>query len=358
MRALLEKGNFMAIMSYAESAARQAMLGWAKDGLAACRGQDLIISGVGGMYIGLALAEKLSIAFLQAHYVPFTPTGAFPGALVPPAVSRLGRLANLLSHHLTRQMMWQQIRRPDSVARHEVLQLPPAPFFGPYHNQRLQDTPVLYGISPAVIGKPADWGENIHLTGYWFLQPESAWTPPPALEEFLARGKPPIYIGFGSMSSRQPQEAANLIVKALAQTGQRAVLLSGWGGLIAEKLPETVLVVDSVPHDWLFERVAAVVHHGGAGTTAAGLRAGVPSIIIPFFADQPFWGQRVADLGVGPQPIARKHLTVERLAQAIKQAVEDSAMRQRAAALGAKIRVEDGIRKAVRVIESTEFFHH
>jgi UDP:flavonoid glycosyltransferase YjiC (YdhE family) len=160
------------------------------------------------------------------------------------------------------------------------------------------------------------------------------------------------------MSSRRPQETANLIVKALAQTGQRAVILSGWGGLLAEKLPETVLVIDSVPHDWLFERVAAVVHHGGAGTTSAGLRAGVPSIIIPFFADQPFWGQRVADLGVGPQPIARKHLTVERLAQAIMQAVEDSAMRQRAAALGAKIRVEDGIGKAVRVIESTEFFHH
>ncbi len=135
----------------------------------------------------------------------------------------------------------------------------------------------------------------------------------------MQAGPPPIYIGFGSMSSRKPEETAQLILRALAQTGQRAVLLSGWNGLQAEVLPENVFLVQSVPHDWLFARVNAVVHHGGAGTTAAGLRAGVPSIIIPFFADQPFWGERVAALGVGPKPIPRKKLTAEKLLRRLRR---------------------------------------
>ena len=350
MRALLEKGNFLAIMSYAAKAAKVATLNWAKEGLAACQGMDLIVGGFGGMFIGVALAEKFDLPLLQAHYVPFTPTREFPGALFPQSIARLGGAANRLSHHLTRQMMWQQGRDADAAARQQVLGLPAAPFFGPYHAEALQRTPVLYGFSPAVIAKPADWGANIHITGYWFLESERAWTPPPSLKDFLQNGPAPVYIGFGSMSSRKPEETAHLILQALAQTGQRAILLSGWNGMQAEKLPENVLVVDSIPHDWLFEHVAVVVHHGGAGTTAAGLRAGVPTIVIPFFADQPFWGQRVADLGVGPQPIPRQQLTAERLAQAIQQAVSDSAMRQRAADLGAKIRAEDGIGQAVKII--------
>jgi UDP:flavonoid glycosyltransferase YjiC (YdhE family) len=351
MRALLEKGNFLAIMSYAAKAAKVAALNWAKEGLAACQGVDLIVGGFGGMFVGLALAEKLGLPLVQAHYVPFTPTREFPGALFPQSVARLGGAANRLSHHLTRQMMWQQGRDADAAARQQVLGLPAAPFFGPYHAEPLQRTPILYGFSPSVIAKPADWGENTHITGYWFLNSESSWNPPPALEEFLQRGPAPLYIGFGSMSSRKPEETAQLILQALAQTGQRAILLSGWNGMQAEKLPENVLVVDSIPHDWLFSRMAAVVHHGGAGTTAAGLRAGVPSVIIPFFGDQPFWGQRVAELGVGPQPIPRQKLTVERLAQAIQQAVTDPAIRQRAAALGAKIRAEDGIGRAVAIFQ-------
>jgi UDP:flavonoid glycosyltransferase YjiC (YdhE family) len=156
------------------------------------------------------------------------------------------------------------------------------------------------------------------------------------------------------MSNRNPEETADLILQALAQTQQRAILLSGWDGLRKANLPDTVFMGDVIPHSWLFSRVAAVVHHGGAGTTAAGLRAGVPSIIIPFFADQPFWGHRVAELGVGPEPIPRQQLTVERLAEAIQRAVTDQTMRQRAADLGAKIRNEDGIARAVAIIQEIE----
>jgi UDP:flavonoid glycosyltransferase YjiC (YdhE family) len=156
------------------------------------------------------------------------------------------------------------------------------------------------------------------------------------------------------MSSRKPEETTNLVLDALTQTRQRAILLSGWGGLNKADLPDTVLMVDSIPHSWLFPRVAAVVHHGGAGTTAAGLRAGVPSIITPFFGDQPFWGQRVADLGVGTPPIPRKQLTVDQLALAINTVVSDQTMRQRAADLGSRIRAEDSIAQAVAVIQNLE----
>jgi UDP:flavonoid glycosyltransferase YjiC (YdhE family) len=172
--------------------------------------------------------------------------------------------------------------------------------------------------------------------------------------EFLQSGSPPVYVGFGSMSNRNPEETADMVLQALIQTQQRAIVLSGWSGLRKENLPNSVYLVDSIPHSWLFPRVAAVVHHGGAGTTAAGLRAGVPTITIPFFGDQGFWGQRVAELGVGPEPIPRQQLTVERLAKAIQKAALDQTMRQRAADLGAKIRDEDGIANAVAVVWEVE----
>jgi sterol 3beta-glucosyltransferase len=171
---------------------------------------------------------------------------------------------------------------------------------------------------------------------------------------FLQNGSKPIYIGFGSMGSRKPEETADLVLRALAQTQQRAILLSGWGGLSRSNLPDSVFMVNSIPHAWLFPRMAAVVHHGGAGTTAASLRAGVPSIVIPFFGDQPFWGQRVAALGVGPTPIPRQKLTSEKLAKAIEQALTDQTMRQRAANLGAQIRAEDGIANAVAAVQKIE----
>jgi UDP:flavonoid glycosyltransferase YjiC (YdhE family) len=156
------------------------------------------------------------------------------------------------------------------------------------------------------------------------------------------------------MSHRKPEETAQLVLQALAQAKQRAILLSGWSGLQEIEVPDSVFTIDSIPHAWLFPRVSAVVHHGGAGTTAAGLRAGVPSVVIPFFGDQPFWGQRVAQLGVGPAPIPRKRLTAERLAQAIHQAVTDPAMRQRATNLGCRIRAEDGIARAVGVVQQIQ----
>ena len=352
MRALLAKGNFLAITRRTAQEAKRAMEHWAKDGLAACRGVELIVAGIGGLFIGLALAEKLDVPFMQAYLVPFTPTGEFPGVLLPVALPRLGGGFNRLSHRLVRQVMWQGSRAADNVARQQVLDLPAAPLTGPFGSALLRQLPVLYGFSPAVVPRPADWDANIHVTGYWFLDSAAGWTPPPALAEFLDDGPLPVYVGFGSMASRQPEETADLVLRALAETGQRAVMLLGWAGLRADRLPASVIMVESVPHAWLFPRVAAVVHHGGAGTTAAGLRAGAPSVLIPFFGDQAFWAARVQALGVGPTPISRRELTAARLATAIHQAVTDEALRRRAADLGATIRAEDGVGHAVAFFAS------
>lgn len=357
MRELLEKGNFFAIQSRTATLARSAAIDWANQGKVACQGMDLLIVGVGGLNIAVALAQKLQIPLLQAYVFPFTPTKAFPGVLFPDFVDKTGGFFNRLSHQLVRQALWQGFRSADTLVRQEVLGLPPASFWGPYNTDCLKQYPTLYGFSPSVIPKPSDWN-NTYVTGYWFLdvnvQEAPDWNPPSALVEFLQAGSPPIYIGFGSMGNRNPEATANIILEALAKTQQRAIMLSGWSGLRSENLPNTVYLIDSVPHSWLFPHVAAVVHNGGAGTTAAGMRAGVSSIIIPFFGDQFFWGQRVAKLGVGTEPIPRKQLTVEKLARAIQKTLADSTMRERAASLGSKIQAEDGIASAVAVVEEIE----
>lgn len=353
MRELLEKGNFLAITLYTAKESQRVAMNWAQEGLVACQGMDLLLTGVGGLYVGLALAEKLRLPLLQAYVFPFTPTTAFPGVLFPQFIAKFGGAANWLSHHLIRQIMWQGFRTADASVRKQLLNLPVAPFFGPDNATHLHRYPILYGFSPSVIPQPSDW-KNTHVTGYWFLDSAPNWTPPSALMEFLQGGSSPVYIGFGSMGNRNPEETADLVLQALARTQQRGIIFSGWSGLHKENLPDTVYCLDSIPHSWLFPRVSAVVHHGGAGTTSAGLRAGVPSIVIPFFGDQPFWGRRVAELGVGPEPIPRKQLTVERLAQAIQKAVTDRTMRQRAANLGIKIQAEDGIASVVAVVQEIE----
>ena len=354
MRELLGKGNFLAIMSQMAKEAQRGALALAEGGLAACRGMDLVLAGIGGLFVGLSLAEKLGLPLLQAYYIPFSPTQSFPSFLFHKLPSWFGGSLNRLSHHLTRQIMWQGFRSADKLARQKVLGLPPAPFWGPFNADSAQHHPILYGFSASVIPPPSDRDNNIHVTGYWFLDAAADWTPPPALMEFLQAGCPPVYVGFGSMSNRKPEETADLVLEALSRTQQRAIMLSGWSGLRKADLPGSVYMLDSIPFSWLFPRVAAVVHHGGAGSTAAGLRAGVPSIVIPFLGDQFFWGQRVAGLGVGPEPIPRKKLTVERLAQAIQEALTDQAMRKRAANLGSRIQGEDGVARAVAVVQSIE----
>jgi UDP:flavonoid glycosyltransferase YjiC (YdhE family) len=202
-----------------------------------------------------------------------------------------------------------------------------------------------------VFPRPPHWPPWYHLTGYWLLDQSADWQPPAQLAEFLEAGPPPVSIGFGSMPMVDQERLTTIAVEALRQTGQRGLLLAGWGGLGRGDLPDDVLRVDDVPHDWLFPRVAAAVHHGGAGTTAASLSAGVPTVTVPFITDQTYWGTRVAELGVGPPPIRPEHLTTARLTAAIRQVTTDQAMRERAANLGKQLKQEDGVACAVEIIE-------
>jgi sterol 3beta-glucosyltransferase len=211
---------------------------------------------------------------------------------------------------------------------------------------------VLYGFSRHVIPPPEDWAGTATVTGFWFLNQAEHWNPPESLTEFLSEGESPVYFGFGSIFGRNPKHATQAVLEAVRRTGVRAVLARGWGGLdsTASAQSESVMFIEGAPHDWLFPQVSAVVHHGGCGTTAAGLLAGKPTIICPFFGDQPYWGRHVERLGVGPSPIPQKRLTVERLCHAIDVVRNDSTMRQNAAKLGNLIREENGTSNAVAFI--------
>jgi sterol 3beta-glucosyltransferase len=211
--------------------------------------------------------------------------------------------------------------------------------------------PVLHCFSQHVVPQPNDWPDTSYVTGYCFLNQSDGWEPSTELKAYLEGGQAPIYFGFGSMAGCNPKRLTGIIIEALKQTNMRGIIASGWGGLTPDDLPETIIKIDKAPHDWLFPRVAAVVHHGGAGTTAAGLRAGRPTIICPFFGDQPFWGRRVRELGVGSAPIPQKKLTVEKLCAAIREVTENQTIRQNAEALSEKIRNEDGIANARALIE-------
>ncbi|MGZ9812177.1 glycosyltransferase [Pseudoroseicyclus sp. H15] len=209
---------------------------------------------------------------------------------------------------------------------------------------------VIHPISPAVLPRPADWPETARQTGYWRLKDEPGYAPPAEVAEFLEAGPPPVFVGFGSMPSRAPAALGRLIVAALRKAGKRGVIAPGWAALQVEEA-EDMLALPPMPYGWLFPRVAAAVHHGGAGTTATAFHAGVPQAIVPFFGDQPFWAARTQALGVGARPVPRRRLTVESLAAAIAEA-DDPAKRERAAKLAARLQSEDGVAEAVALIEA------
>ena len=310
---------------------------------------DAIINQLPGALFGIDLAEKRGIPMLMAAVMPLTRTRAFPMMPFPTPPVALPAY-NALTYRIAEQLVWQAFRPTVNRWRREELGLAPWPLGGCYRQLAARRVPVLNGYSAHVVPRPPDWGDHVHVTGYW-LPTEEGWQPPAALLRFLDAGPPPVYVGFGSMPVRDPQRVTEVVLEALRLGGQRGVLGAGWACLGQDDLPETVLTIDYAPYGWLFPRMAAVVHHGGSGTTGIGLCAGVPSIVVPFVFDQFFWGRRVAELGVGPLPVSYRKLSAKRLAVAIEAAVSDAGMRRRAAALGEQIGAENGIRNAVRVIE-------
>lgn len=293
---------------------------------------------------GYSLAEKLGCALWLAAPTPlFSPTQAFPSPILP--LTSLGPF-NRLSHQLVLFATYVPYRQLLNAWRKTVLDLPPLVDERYLHGRPV---PHLYPYSAQVLPRPQDWATNTHVTGYWWLEAEAEWQPPAALVNFLRAGPPPLYVGLGSMPSTSPTQAAKVVQTVLHTTQQRIILDSRWEDLPAVRLPPNVFKVQDIPHTWLFPQMAALVHHGGAGTTGQGLWAGKPILVCPFLEDQWFWGRRVHALEVGPKPIPPKQLTVENLTAALTQ-MTTPVMRQAAQILGQRLQLENGVARASHLI--------
>ncbi|KFY43602.1 hypothetical protein V494_01902 [Pseudogymnoascus sp. VKM F-4513 (FW-928)] len=267
-------------------------------------------------------AQKLRIPLHIMFTMPWSATLDFPHPLANiKSTNASGSMTNEMSYTLVDMMTWQGLGDIINNFRRETLELP----------------------SPALIPKPKDWGPHISISGFYFLSSPSDYQPDAELADFLAAGPPPVYIGFGSIVVDDPNAMTKLIFDAVRKTGQRALVSKGWGGLGGDELdkPEGVFMIGNCPHDWLFKHVSCVVHHGGAGTMSAGIALGRPTVIVPFFGDQPFWGAMVARAGAGPLPVPYKSLTADGLANSILEALKPETL-ERARELGELIREEDG----------------
>jgi sterol 3beta-glucosyltransferase len=289
------------------------------------------------------IAERLKIGSMLASPLPVcTPTSAFPTPLLPFAsLGPFNRLSHSFVLHGATALYGETLRR----WREQTLQLPA-------RGKPPDPLGTLYSYSSAVLPKPPDWGADVHVTGYWFLEDDESWQPHPELARFLQTDPTPVYIGFGSMPTAQSAQLAGTVREAVIAAGVRAVVATGGGGALrAMQSSEQIHCIDGAPHHLLFPLLAAVVHHGGAGTTAAALKAGKPNFICPFLGDQPFWGRRVADLGIGPEPIAIRRLTTERLAHALREITTHQDMITRARQLSQVLERENGVKTAVEIIE-------
>jgi len=292
--------------------------------------------------------------------MPWSPTQQFPHPLANIQSSNADvNMTNFVSYALVEMMTWQGLGDVINRFRERALGLEPISLIwapGMLSRLRVPYTYCWYVVratftltnakscrSPALIPKPKDWGQHISISGFYFLSLASSYTPDPELAAYLAAGPPPVYIGFGSIVVDDPDAMTKLIFEAVKKAGVRALVSKGWGGLGADDLgiPEGVFMLGNVPHDWLFQHVSAVVHHGGAGTTAAGIATGKPTVVVPFFGDQPFWGAMVARAGAGPVPIPYKQLTADKLAAALTEALKPETL-EMAKDLGSKIKEEKG----------------
>ncbi|MEV0631577.1 glycosyltransferase [Nonomuraea wenchangensis] len=301
---------------------------------AACAGADLVLAPALGAF-GRHLSERHGMPYRILQFQPSEPTGEFPNPLVP--LATLGRLGNRASYALVERAGLLVLARLVNRLRAEVLGL--GPLRGsPFAADRRERVPVLCGVSPLVVPRPRDWPAYVHLTGYWRLTGTGGTAD---LEDFLAAGPPPVFVGFGSMPC--PERVAGEVAAGLRLAGLRGVVQG-----LPVAAGDDLLPVGEVAHDLVFPRMAAVVHHGGAGTTGTALTAGVPSVVCPFFSDQPFWGRRVAALGAGPPPLPIRRLDRRELAERLLAVPRH---RERAARLGRRLAVENGVRTAADLIE-------
>jgi UDP:flavonoid glycosyltransferase YjiC (YdhE family) len=315
----------------------------------ACEGADLIIHSFLFTVGGHSWAREHNIPDISVQTFPmFAPTREFPNVSAPNIPP--GALS-YFSHWFAAQIFWYGGNSGYGSARRAAPEISfPKRLYWPFEVRPPHlRTPLLFAYSPNILPRPGDWDEHVHVMGYFFLIDE-AYQPPAVLSDFLAVGNPPICISFGSMVHRKAKRIDQVVSEALKRTNNRGIILSGWGG-VAHQSSNDLLYLESAPHDWLLPKCKMIIHHGGAGTTSAGLRAGIPNVVVPFTADQPFWGNRVHLMGAGPKPILVKNLSIEKLTQAIVEA-ETNVIRERGQLIGQKIRGEDGVKAAVELIEA------
>lgn len=288
------------------------------------------------------VAEALGVPLHIFFTMPWTPTHEFPHPL-----ARVPQSAGYwLSYIVVDLLIWWGIRGYINEFRKKKLHLPPIAYFSMYHGS-ISHYPTGYMWSPHVVPKPSDWGPLVNVVGYCFLNLGSKYQSPEDFIQWIHKGSRPIYIGFGSMPLEDPKKITNIILEALKNTGQRGIIDRGWGNLgTFPQTPDNVFLLEDCPHDWLFPQCSAVVHHGGAGTTATGLRAGCPTTIVPFFGDQFFWGERIHQRGLGPSPIPIAKLSVEALSDAIRFMLQPE-VKSVAMELSKLIENEDGVASAV-----------
>jgi len=311
---------------------------WMRGVVAAGRGCDAIIVSGLAAFIGLSAAEYLRVKAIGTGLIPITPTKAFPSPFLPP--KSVPRFLNRASHRLVNWMLWRAFRKATNAARMKVCGLAP-------RRQGWSAHPMLYGLSPSVLPRPDDWPDNAHVCGQW-IPPSPDWTPPQPLNDFLAAGEPPLYVGFGSMVGFDQRRLFRELVAALA--GRRALFNPGWSGADTSELPANFFVVGDAPHDWLFPRTSLVIHHGGSGTSHSATCAGIPSVVVPFAGDQYFWADRLKQIGVAPQALNGRSLRAQDLARSIEWAQTD-AMHSRARAVGERMRAEHGLANATAALE-------
>ncbi len=319
---------------------------------AACADADAIVYSFLLAIPGDWIARKRGIPGFFAHLIPlFVPTRHVPPALMPELPLFTATNNRLLQRAFT-SIFWQSNLQTYRIVQRGHDHLPPARELR-LPAGRADSPPNLYGFSRHVIPDD-DFPPNATTTGWWYLDSRDNYTPPDTLTDFITSGQQPIYLGFGSMVAGDMDAFLHMCVDAIRQAKQRAVILTGWGGMAFKDEfagSDDIIVMESAPHDWLFPQMRALVHHGGAGTTGAAFRSGVPQVVVPFFGDQFMWGKQVAKLGAGPSPVFAKHATRDRLALAIHTAATYPPMAKRAAELGEKVRAENGVERAVRIIE-------
>ena len=299
------------------------------------------------------VAEATGATPVLAAPVPMLPTAEFPFIV---SARSYGRWLNRQTWRLFNYSRFPYLALLNRWRR-ETLGLGPGPRIEPlgtYVGGRMLR---LCAVSAAVVPRPADWADGDHMTGYWFLDEDRDWTPDPALADFLAAGEAPVYVGFGSMTAEDPERLAQEVAAGVAAAGVRAVLATGWGAMETIAAADHVHVIGAAPHANLFPLMRAVVHHGGAGSVAAGLRSGRPTLVCPQAVDQPFWGRRVHDLGCGPRPLPLKKLRAAVFADRLRDLVGNPAYATAAAAVAVRIAGEDGVAQAVHLIETCRSRH-